>query len=417
MPFSPSNCSIPKIFLLNAFIMLLASSSFAQNTRVLGYLPSYRFELSPQIEYCKLTHLNLCFGNPDAEGNIIMQPIEDVMTDAKNSNPDIIIMISLAGGYLTEQQAANWSNLIDIPENRPAFIAKIVDYVETNGLDGVDVDLEWDYVTSGYSGFVVELQQALSAVGKTTTAALPNQTLFSNISQEALNAFEFINIMAYDATGPWNPDVSGQHSSYDFSVAGIEFWKDNVGIPAEKLNLGLPFYGYEFVNATTVNSFTYADMVNQNTGYADLDKVGNAYYNGRPTIESKVELANSLVGGSFVWEVGQDTYDQYSLLKTIHDKYTTLGITTTGLCGNEHASLLPGLTGESERWVSPNPATDHIFVSKVELGSSVGIYNLWGQVLFSGQLPRNGQVMVSNLPKGMYVLRFEDGAAIKFIKN
>ena len=30
------------------------------------------------------------------------------------------------------------------------------------GLDGVDVDLEWQYVTPGYSPFVIELKSALS---------------------------------------------------------------------------------------------------------------------------------------------------------------------------------------------------------------------------------------------------------------
>lgn len=110
---------------------------------VVGYLPYYRFALSDKIEYCKLTHLNLAFANPDSNGNIIMEFITKVMADAKKANPNIVISISLAGGALTAVQATNWSNLIDVPANRPAFIEKLVSYVLDNNLDGVDVDLEW----------------------------------------------------------------------------------------------------------------------------------------------------------------------------------------------------------------------------------------------------------------------------------
>ena len=45
------------------------------------------------------------------------------------------------------------------------------------------------------------------------TAAFPSETKYSLITTEALNAFDFINIMAYDYTGSWNPSAPGQHSS------------------------------------------------------------------------------------------------------------------------------------------------------------------------------------------------------------
>ena len=172
--------------------------------RVVGYLPTYRFSLSDKIEYCKLTHLNLAFANPDSNGNIIMPSITAVVSDARADNTNIIICISLAGGGLTNDESTNWANLIDIPSNRPSFIANIVDYVLANGLDGVDVDLEWNYVTSGYSDFVVELEAALRNHNKLLTVAFP-QIRYNNVTDAALNAFDFINIMSYDATGPWSP--------------------------------------------------------------------------------------------------------------------------------------------------------------------------------------------------------------------
>ena len=75
------------------------------------------------------------------------------------------------------------------------------------------------------------------------------------ITEEALNALDFINLMVYDYTGPWNPSP-GQHSSYNHAKRGIHFWKNKVGINPSKLTLGVPFYGYDFQNSTTVESFT-----------------------------------------------------------------------------------------------------------------------------------------------------------------
>ena len=302
-----------------------------KSARVVGYLPSYRFDSNEKIDYCKLTHLNLAFANPGSNGKLIINDFSGVVVRARNENNNIKIYISIGGGYLTDEQASIWSNSIDIKDNRPIIINEIVSFVVDNSLDGVDVDLEWQYVTSGYSDFVIELKNALSAKGKSMTAALPGTTKFDNITEEALKTFDFINIMAYDFTGPWNPTASGQHSSYNNAVESINFWK-NTGISQSKLTLGVPFYGYDFSNSSNVTSFTFGQMVSTNNSYSEIDNVGMKYYNGRPTIKSKVKLASEQVSGIMIWELGQDSFSDYSLLKTIHKEYNNLGFKTSGLC-------------------------------------------------------------------------------------
>ena len=299
--------------------------------RVVGYLPSYRFDSNEKIDYCKLTHLNLAFANPGSNGKLIINDFSGVVVRARNENSNIKIYISIGGGYLTDEQASIWSNSIDIKDNRPVIINEIVNFVVDNSLDGVDVDLEWQYVTSGYSDFVIELKSALSTKGKSMTAALPGTTKFDNITEEALQTFDFINIMAYDFTGPWNPTASGQHSSYNNAVESINFWK-NTGISQSKLTLGVPFYGYDFSNSSNVTSFTFGQMISTNNSYSEIDNVGMKYYNGRPTIKSKVKLASEQVSGIMIWELGQDSFSDYSLLKTIHKEYNNLGFKTSGLC-------------------------------------------------------------------------------------
>ena len=306
---------------------------FSDKAMVVGYLPSWNFGANNKIEYCKLTHLNLAFANPDSDGNIVMANVSNIINKAKKDNPNIKISISIGGGSLTNIQANNWSNLLDSSENRTKIVSKIVKYVLDNNLDGVDVDLEWEYVTNGYSDFVIYLSTELDKHSKNITAAFPAKTRYSKLNDKALNSFDFINIMAYDFTGPWNPSSPGQHSSYNHAKESIEYWINNVGVKGEKLILGVPFYGYEF-NNSNVSSFSFSSMVSLNNSYAEIDNVGTKYYNGRATIARKVKLASTKLSGIMVWELGQDSFNDYSLLKTIHKEYYNLGVKTTNLCNN-----------------------------------------------------------------------------------
>ena len=309
-------------------------TSKTKTARVVGYLSSDNFSKMSSVQFCKLTHLNLSFANPDNTGNLIFDgDIDAVIKHVRVINPNIKISVSIAGGVISAQQAANWSLLIDKPENRPDFIKKITSFVDIHNLDGVDVDLEWDAVTIGYSGFVIELKNALKSKNKLITAALPNNTRFTNINNEALNAFDFINIMAYDMTGPWAPDKPGQHSSFSDAKLGIDFWNKLQSVPKEKLTLGVPFYGYNFTDPVATSA-TYAQIIAAGKQFAEQDELGKIYYNGRPTIEQKVQLASEMTGGIMIWEIAQDSFDEYSLLDVIHKKYTKLGYVTSDLCGN-----------------------------------------------------------------------------------
>ena len=313
---------------------------FSDQARVVGYFPTWRFTLTDKVDFCKLTHVNIAFGNPMVDGTIqlsnptAISNLEQVISTAKLQNSNIQFYISLAGGVLSDQEANTWKSFLASSQDRPKLIDKIIEFVLENNLDGVDVDLEWSHVTQGYSDFVIELKKELSIHGKGMTAAFPSETKFSQISDQALAVFDFINIMVYDYTGSWNPSEPGQHSSYNHAERGINYWKNIVGIAAEKLTLGVPFYGYNFLNSTTVESFTYGSMVASNTSNSERDQVGNKYYNGRPTIASKVKLAAQNLSGIMIWELGQDSFTEYSLLQTIHKTYTDLGVKTTELCGN-----------------------------------------------------------------------------------
>ena len=68
---------------------------FSKKARVVGYLPTYRFSQNDKIEYCKLTHLNIAFANPESDGTILLPnnssgiTLENIMSTAKSKNNEI----------------------------------------------------------------------------------------------------------------------------------------------------------------------------------------------------------------------------------------------------------------------------------------------------------------------------------------
>ncbi len=293
--------------------------AYSQEFKVVGYFPTYRFSWLNNVAFDRLTHVNICFANPDSLGNLSCEGVNIDPVIAKAHQHGCKVFISLAGGYLAPDAETAW-NTLALPANRPAYIQKIVQYVQFHNLDGVDLDLEWDYVKDWYSPFVLELKAALSAVDLPLSVALPGNYRYPKITNTALAAFDWVNMMVYDLRGPWDPTNPGQHSPYNWAVQCVQYWK-NQNVAASKLTLGVPFYGYDF-STSPVSSFTYRGIVSQNPGNAYLDETDQKFWNGIPTIKAKTELALAEVSGVMIWEIGQDAFGanaQFSLLRAIDE--------------------------------------------------------------------------------------------------
>ena len=299
------------IMLLLAFSPIYGQKEF----RVVGYLPHYKLAYIDSIDFNKLTHVCIGFANPDEFGdfNFERKDIWPAVSRAKQAGNKVLI--SIAGGGLRPDWIKSWKRNLQ-PQRRGAFIRKIIELVFQYDADGIDVDLEWSNVNQYYSDFVLELKRELIFYDKLMTAALPGKHRYPDITDEALAAFDFINVMAYDLTGHWDPKNVRQHSPYSFAVNCIDYWLSE-GVPAEKLNLGLPFYGWDFTSSRKVKSIAYGEMVAADTTFAHLDQIGKIFYNGKTLIETKTQLAMDQVGGVMIWELGQDDYNEFSLLSAI----------------------------------------------------------------------------------------------------
>ncbi|MBR9997601.1 MAG: hypothetical protein KFF73_01460 [Cyclobacteriaceae bacterium] len=326
---SMRNSNNHTLFLLILFLMIFSSCEkklyetepdiYVDDTgfKIVGYLAAGGFEQIDRLELDKLTHLNLAFANPDKDGNLVFSRNADIKPVVnKGHEAGLKVFVSLAGGGRPDTLV--WKSVL-LHENRPVFVKEILDYVEANELDGVDVDIEWNLLPAIgdlYTPFVVELKNALHARGKGISTALGATGLHEAVSQESLEAYDFINVMVYDKTGIWRPDDIGPHSPYDYAEDAIRFWTEERNIPAEKITLGLPFYGFDFT--PPARYISYKKIVEAGPEFAYLDSAGLKFYNGIPMIVRKTRLAMENLGGVMIWEISSDTLGDLSLLRAMH---------------------------------------------------------------------------------------------------
>jgi len=330
------------------FVVGIFNLSMAQK-KVIAYIPNWidLNSFSTTIQYSKLTHINIAFENPDANGYLSFNSGSNAIINAAHAQ-NVKVFVSLAGGSASENAAirANYFNLIS-PANRTAFIQKIYDYVITHNFDGVDVDLEGPAINGDYGGFVIALANKLHSGGKQITAALSEGYGGANVPASTFAAYDWINIMAYDATGPWNTANPGPHSPYSMAVNQFNYWTGR-GLPASKAIIGLPFYGYGF-GAAANQGISYANIIAQYPGSENQDQVGNTiYYNGIPTIKAKTTFAIQNAGGVMIWELSQDAVGSKSLLTAINQVITGSQPPVTGgtLIQAENFSSMSGIQTE-----------------------------------------------------------------------
>ena len=91
---------------------------------------------------------------------------------------------------------------------------------------------------------------------------------------------------------------------------------DKTNIGADKIVLGVPFYGHDFT--PPAGSIGYSKIIASKVEYAYRDSLDLMYYDGIPTIVRKTELAKKKLGGIMIWEISLDTLNSdLSLLRAL----------------------------------------------------------------------------------------------------
>jgi GH18 family chitinase/chitodextrinase len=346
--------------------LFIVGAAMAQ-TKVVGYVPNW-IDINGYantFDYSKVTHLNIAFENANSAGNLSFNSAENNLITKAHAN-NVKVLVSIGGGSASEDatQRNIYFNLISSAQ-RAAFIQKLTAYVTAHNLDGLDIDLEGPAINGDYGAFIQDLANALHPMGKIITSALSEGYGGSSVPSSTFQYFDFVNIMAYDATGPWDPSSPGQHSSYAYAQSAINYWQGR-GLPVAKTILGLPFYGYGFGAAFRDDEYAYSEIVNTYAGAENQDQVGNTiYYNGIPTIKAKTTLALQKGAGVMIWQLASDASGAKSLLLAIDQVIKGSGTDTQA--PTVPASLRSTATTATSVALAWNASTDNVAVTSYEV--------------------------------------------------
>ncbi|MEN0035657.1 MAG: glycosyl hydrolase family 18 protein [Cellvibrio sp.] len=322
-------------------------------TKVIGYIASFT-DMKAAIDktdLSKLTHINLSFTNPNAQGKLVENGVMTCMPGMSGGNVSaadvryvinkaqaagVKVLASVAGGVIPTC-SGNWETLLR-PANRQMLVDNLIGFMEEFGLDGIDVDIEGAVLTSidnagNYTPFIEALSTQLVARKKLLTCATASY-VGGMIPISSIPYFDFVNIMSYDAIGPSWGQAGVQHSTYAMAQDHIAIWKSR-GLTKAQLVLGVPFYGYGF--GSYKSDYTFASILAEFGAEAgNNDLIGNACagcnyitYNGLPTIKAKTKLALEQGSGVMIWELSQDASGANSLLSVIDTEIKATSPTTS----------------------------------------------------------------------------------------
>lgn len=338
-----------------AFALLFSVEANAQ--RILGYLPSYRDPSAANIQYDKVTDVVYSFVNPNSNGTLNFTtsgaPLWNwdntrFLTCKNNANSNgVNLWVALGGADPAETRSARMNSVTGNATFRANLINDLITFAVNENLYGLAIDWEFPKTTAAKNNhevFMQELYAAIQAsanpnikvacaVGAETTTN-PNHTQY--INNNTFDYIDEIHLMCYDF--PASADVN--HSSYADAVTSLQGWAlAHNKFDIDKVLLGVPFYGR---NAARSLELEYNNFGGTPATNFVNDEWNGYYYNGRPTLESKIDLINNEGGlGVLIWDMGQDRSDQYSLLTAMESYYQGLCPIPSPNLGPDQGICLP----------------------------------------------------------------------------
>ena len=191
----------------------------------------------------------------------------------------------------------------------------IVEVLEKYDFDGVHFDYEYpitDEAWHYFNKFLVSLRLALR---DDYTLGIALSTWNISLTLGAVSAIDTLELMTYDYV-----DANGKHATYEDTVAQIEQLK-NSGVPASKINIGLPFYS----RPTDLSPYWYGynscfDKMTED-GWYHCDEINKDFWFNTPeVISQKTQYAiDNGYGGVMIWHYSCDfpSSQEGSLLRAI----------------------------------------------------------------------------------------------------
>jgi chitinase len=279
--------------------------------RIIGYFPSwavYARKYSPaEVPVQHLTHINYAFGKIDRDTLqcVLLDPQVDVnnfgdLRRLKQVYPHFKVLLSLGGWTLSD----SFSDAALTVEARQRLVKSCIDlYIGyyPDVIDGFDID--WEYPVGGgletntyrpedkrnMTLLMQEFRRQLDELGQQNghiyllTAAVPASPSLADHYElkELSDALDWLNLMAYDFHGAWSKSTNFNAPLYKAQDdpdaannvdAAVKYYLA-AGVPPNKLNLGVPFYGRGWGNVPLQNNGLY-----QSTDELPVGTFGYGYY-------------------------------------------------------------------------------------------------------------------------------------------
>jgi chitinase len=255
--------------------------------RMVGAYVTYYGTSLPDPAY--FTHLFYSFAELYIDGDGVYQGFKvqgseerfKQIASLKNKYPDLKICISFTNTVSNPDNTdhGGFSLLAKSDAYRKAFAADCRSFLQTWNLDGVDMDWEFPGLTWSADGtfdvavdvanhvlLMRELRQALGnryslsyagyCKGKETVAG---GSRYIDIAAVAPYV-DFVNIMTYDMDeAPYHQSALKSAQAYQDCERAVKVYID-AGMPANKLVLGIPFYGRHSFSASPT-AINYKDIL------------------------------------------------------------------------------------------------------------------------------------------------------------
>ncbi|MGN8644753.1 glycoside hydrolase family 18 protein [Gracilibacillus sp. HCP3S3_G5_1] len=340
----------------------------------------------------------------------------------KDENPGLRTLLSIGGWTFSK----NFSNIAASDETRRTFAKSAVAFMRTYEMDGVDID--WEYpVSGGHEGNIhrpedkqnhtlllqeirKELDKAEKEDGKKYELAIASSAnpsyLENNEMAKIAEIVDFIDIMTYDFNGSWqstsahNAPLFADPAASEAGVPGTEVFNVataieghlHAGVPANKLVMGLPFYGRSWASCDNTEAmpnggyyhncqgagngtweagvYDYDDIIqhkltdDQYVAYwNDVSKVPYLFneetgefisYDDEQSIAEKVAYAENLqLGGAMIWELSADRDSR--LLSVIFNEFTNKTVPPLPTPNDGTIRDMSELTLDNNQYIFNNP--------------------------------------------------------------
>ncbi len=216
---------------------------------VLAYVTAWS-SIMPDPAY--VTHINYAFGHVNDRFDGVRIDNEERLrsiVELKKQKPSLRVMLSIGGWG-----SGGFSEMAAVETTRKAFAADCHRVVQTFGLDGIDMD--WEYPTSSQSGisstphdmdnFTLLMRDIREAIGSEKLLTFASAANAHYVDFKAVDPYvDFVNIMTYDMGNPPYHHAALHQSPLVRNLSADEAVEAHIlaGIPAERLTLGIPFYG------------------------------------------------------------------------------------------------------------------------------------------------------------------------------